>query len=116
MISTARHGFSMKLHKNLIRLRHMLDACREASEFIRDLSYKEFEQNRLVGNAVVRSLEVAGEAAARLTSEFKDKHDTIEWHVIVGMRNRLIHAYFDINYRSITTEVSGKHLIRVCLF
>ena len=48
-------------------------------------------------NSIVRSLEIVGEAAARITPETREKYTEIEWPVIIGMRNRLIHAYFDIN-------------------
>lgn len=88
----------MKQSEDFTRIRHMLESSLEACGFPGDMTFEAFRNNRLMGNAVVRSLEVVGEAASQVTQTFKDEHPTIEWRVIVGMRNRLIHAYFDIDY------------------
>ena len=88
----------MKQPDDSARVRHMLESSLEAIEFLGDTSFENFRKNRIVANAIVRSLEVIGEAANQVTQEFKDDHRDIEWHVIIGMRNRLIHAYFDIDY------------------
>lgn len=61
--------------------------------------------------AVIRALEIFGEAASRVSSQFQKEHSQIPWRAIVGMRNRLIHAYFDIDYdvvwEAITKEIPG---------
>jgi uncharacterized protein with HEPN domain len=51
--------------------------------------------------AVVRAIEVVGEAASKLSEEFRAAHPGIPWRAIVGMRNRLIHAYFDIDTETV---------------
>ena len=88
-----------------IRLQHMLDAAQEAEGFVANSSFDAFCDNRLLANGVVRSLEVIGEAAAQVSSEQKDSLKEIPWRDIVSMRNRLIHAYFDINYNVVWRTV-----------
>ena len=75
----------------------MLLAARDAVEFARGLTYAEFKCSRLHQNAIVKSVEVIGEAVSRLSLELKDAHSEIAWREIVGMRNRLVHVYFDID-------------------
>jgi len=81
-----------------VRVQHMLDAAQEACEFMGGVSFEDLKRSRLLTNAVVRSLEVLGEAAAQITPEFRESNGWIPWRDIIAMRNRLIHAYFDINY------------------
>lgn len=60
-------------------------------------------------NAIVRSVEVIGEAAGQVSPELREAHPEIPWAPVIGMRNRLIHAYFDIDHeilhRTVLTEV-----------
>ena len=85
----------------------MLDAAREVGEFVGDSSFEEFCKNRLLVNGVVRSLEVIGEAAAQLSAELKQSLKEIPWRDIVSMRNRLVHAYFDIDYNVVWRTVKN---------
>jgi len=80
------------------RLRHMLEAAEASIEFIKGKRRKELENNRMLCFAVIRALEIVGEAASQITKSFQSKHPEIQWRAIVGMRNRLIHAYFNIDY------------------
>ena len=88
----------MKQSEDTARIRHMLESALEACQFLGDKAFDDFRDNRLFGNAIVRSLEVVGEAASQVTNEYKITHPSIEWRVIISMRNRLIHAYFDIDF------------------
>jgi uncharacterized protein with HEPN domain len=47
--------------------------------------------------AIIKSIEIIGEAASKVTDTFKTKNSNIPWNDIINMRNRLIHAYFDVN-------------------
>jgi uncharacterized protein with HEPN domain len=89
----------MKKPDDIIRLRHMLESAKEACEFMGDTSFEDFSNDRMLVLSIVRALEIIGEAAANVTQTTRDKYPEIEWEVIIGMRNRLIHAYFDINYK-----------------
>lgn len=75
----------------------MVHAARDAIEFASGLTSQQFEQSPLHRNAILKSLEIIGEAASRLSAETKDAHPEIEWHKIVGMRHHLVHGYFNVN-------------------
>ena len=75
----------------------MLLAARDALEFAAGLTFSQFEQSRLHQHAVVKAVENIGEAASRVSAETRQAHPAIPWPQIIGMRNRLVHAYFDIN-------------------
>ncbi len=86
------------MHKDdKIRLRHMLDAAREARSFIQEQSRKDLDLSRMLVLALVKDIEIVGEAAARVSEDVQRSHPDIPWSDIVGMRHRLIHAYFEIN-------------------
>ena len=75
----------------------MLLAARRVSQYVKDVTEEEFQQNRILQDAVVKRLEVIGEAANQVTGEFKTLHGEVPWSLIVGMRHRLIHEYFNID-------------------
>ena len=82
---------------DLIRLRHMLDAAKEALSFAKDKSAKDLYANRMLALSIVKSIEIIGEAASTVSKEFRENHREILWSNIIAMRNRLIHVYFDID-------------------
>lgn len=82
---------------DLIRLRHMLDAAREAVEFARNSRRKDLDGDRKLTLALVKGVEIIGEAAYQVAEEARRNLPAIPWDDIVGMRHRLVHAYFDIN-------------------
>ena len=75
----------------------MLLVAREARTFAAQLTFREFERNRMAQLAILKSVEVVGEAASRVSSECRESHPEIPWSGIVGMRNRLVHGYFEVN-------------------
>ena len=81
-----------------IRLIHMLDAAREAVSFTRGRTRKELDTDRQLTLSLVKDIEIVGEAAARVTETTRTQTPEIPWQEIVAMRNRLVHAYFDINH------------------
>lgn len=80
-----------------IRLRHMLDASHEAMAFSENMTRADLNTDRMLVLALVKAVEVIGEAASHITEPTQDELSSIPWADIVGMRNRLVHAYFDIN-------------------
>lgn len=82
---------------DLTRIRHMRDAGREILEFMTGSSQSSFATNRMLQLAVVKDLEIIGEAANNISDECQSRHPYIPWRAMVGMRNRLVHAYFGIN-------------------
>lgn len=83
--------------KDVVRLEHMLEAAQEAIRFIQGMSREELEPNRMLALALIKDIEIVGEAASRIAENTRAAHPEIPWVDIIGMRNRLIHAYFDIN-------------------
>ena len=90
---------------DLTRIKHMIDSSREAISFLGTISAEELADNRLVANAIVRSIEIVGEAASQVTKSFRDINPQIPWAKIIGMRNRIVHAYFDIDYELVWSTV-----------
>jgi uncharacterized protein with HEPN domain len=82
---------------DLIRLKHILDASVEIQSFIKDKTQEEFKQDRKLHLSVVHLLEIIGEAGNQISEEVKEQYVDIPWKRIIGMRNRLIHGYFDID-------------------
>jgi len=80
-----------------VYLAHILDALTQIESYTAGLVYAEFVQKRLVQDGVIRQLEIIGEASGNLSSDFRDEHSNLPWPQIISLRNRLIHAYFDIN-------------------
>lgn len=79
------------------RLRHMRDAAREALRFARDRVRSDLDSDRMLALALVKDIEIIGEAANQISEETKAQLPQIPWADIIGMRHRLVHAYFDIN-------------------
>ena len=82
---------------NEVRLRHMLDAVVEALEFTEGKKREDLDENRMLSHALVRLLEIIGEAATGVSDEFRKEHPGLPWKQMIGMRNRLIHGYFDMD-------------------
>jgi uncharacterized protein with HEPN domain len=83
--------------EDMIRIQHMIDAGNEALSFIGDTGFGEFKKNRMLILSVIKDIEILGEAASKITEETKNLHNEIPWKDIIGMRNRLIHGYFDVD-------------------
>lgn len=79
------------------RLRHMLEAGLEALSFSEGYTRSTLDSNRMLALALVKEIEIIGEAASKISKEFQDANPQLPWPAIVGMRNRLVHAYFDID-------------------
>ncbi|MDD2902462.1 MAG: DUF86 domain-containing protein [Syntrophales bacterium] len=82
---------------DLVRLRHMKDSAKEAVELIQGKSRSDLDTNRVICLALIRLLEVLGEAANRVTTATRQKNPDIPWSQIVSLRHRLIHGYDTIN-------------------
>jgi uncharacterized protein with HEPN domain len=97
----------MSQHDLRVRLQHMLDASREAAALVAGRSRAEYDGDRTLRLALIRLLEVVGEAASRTPMEFRDEHPEISWFGVVGLRNRLIHGYDDIDYDIVWQILTG---------
>jgi len=82
---------------DVARMCHMLEAARKALRFAQGKNQTDLEQDEVLQLALVRLLEIVGEAAARVSQETQRRHDQIPWAKIIGMRNRLVHGYDNID-------------------
>lgn len=80
-----------------LRLRHILDAAERVLGYLSGVERDQFLGNRMLQDAVIRNLEIIGEACVNLTPEFRDAHPDIPWQKASGIRNRLVHGYFDVD-------------------
>jgi uncharacterized protein with HEPN domain len=74
----------------------MLLATRKVQQFTQGVAWDQFQGDDLLQNAVMRLIQIVGEAARKVSPEFKQAHPEIPWQGIIGMRNRLVHDYFRI--------------------
>lgn len=79
-------------------LKDIVDSGDKILRYTNNMTYGEFINNDLTIDAVIRNFEIIGEAANRLTEDFKDKNNEIDWHRIRGFRNRIVHDYAGIDY------------------
>ena len=82
---------------DIIRLMHMLDAAREAILFAQGRKRADLDSDRMLVLSLVKDIEIIGEAAYQTSEETRRQLTEIAWDDIIGMRHRLVHAYFDIN-------------------
>jgi uncharacterized protein with HEPN domain len=75
----------------------MLLAARDAVSFAEGMSYADFARDRRTQLSILKSVEIVGEAASRLSEDTRRAHPSIPWPEVIGMRNRLVHAYFNID-------------------
>ncbi len=87
----------MTQHNDMIRLRHMLDHAKEAVDLIAGKAKTELQHNRVLELALIRLVEIVGEASAKVSSETQAKYPSIPWPQVIGMRNRLIHGYDSVD-------------------
>jgi uncharacterized protein with HEPN domain len=90
-----------------IRVQHMIDAADEVKSFVGDTSEQDFIKNRMLILSVIKEIEIIGEAASRISEVTKLKYPDILWQDIIGMRNRLIHGYFDVNVKLVWNTVKN---------
>jgi uncharacterized protein with HEPN domain len=79
------------------RFRHMRDAATAAVNFAAGKGRVDLDNDLMLQFAIVRAIEIIGEAAARLADATRDAHPEIPWSNMIGMRNRLAHGYFDVD-------------------
>jgi uncharacterized protein with HEPN domain len=94
---------------DISRLRHILDAADEALVFINNKERSDLDADKMLVLALVRLLEIMGEAASGISDKTKSKYPEIAWRQMSAMRNRLIHGYFEVNldivFQTVTVEL-----------
>jgi uncharacterized protein with HEPN domain len=82
-------------------LEDILESAEKIITYTLSLTYDEFIADSKTIDAVIRNFEIIGEAANRLPDELKDNNSEVDWHKLRGLRNRIVHGYFGINYKII---------------
>ncbi len=99
----------MTLRDDRMRLLHMLDHAAEALDMAHGKTRNDLDSDRRLNLSLVRLFEIVGEAAARVSKDTRERYPNIPWPDIVGLRNRLIHGYdqidFDILWEVIETDL-----------
>lgn len=85
------------MKSDLPYLKHILDAISKIEEYVKGTKRENFLSDTKTQDAIVRELEVIGEATKRLSSETRVRYSEIPWARVAGARDRLIHAYFDVD-------------------
>jgi len=89
-----------------IYIRHILDAVYRIASYIKDVDEKDFLENLLIQDGVIRQLEIIGEAVKRLPADFRNGYPDIPWQDIAGMRDKLIHDYFGVDLETVWLTAS----------
>ncbi len=92
-----------------VRLLHILDAIQELEEHASTVTEHALDQDAMLRYAVVKLIEVIGEAANLLTKELRQAHPEVPWNLVIGMRNRLVHDYFRVD-TAVVAEVVRIHI------
>jgi len=89
----------MSMRNDRAYLTHIRDAIDTIEEYLEVVSYEEFTSKKMIIDAVVRELEIIGEASNNLSEAFRERHPDIVWRRMKDMRNFLIHEYFGVNIK-----------------
>ena len=94
---------------DLVFIKHILDSIDAIKEFSKNISKEELISNRLKQSAIVREIEIIGEAVKNISENLKNKNRKIEWKEITGTRDKMIHHYFGVDL-NIIWEIIRKDL------
>lgn len=97
----------MKKRDDTVYLRDILDAVRQIEIYVDGISFVDFQNDRMRQDAIVRQLEIIGEASRNLTKTFQLQPPEINWRDITGMRHKLAHDYFSIDYLMVWDTVQS---------
>jgi uncharacterized protein with HEPN domain len=86
----------------------IISAMESIESFVEGLSFEEFQRDDKTASAVTRKFEIIGEASRNIPEEIKKKHPEVSWKEMAGMRDRLIHAYFGVDYNLVWITIKNR--------
>jgi len=98
----------MKKRDYKLFIKDIVDAMEHIEEFTGDMALEELEADEMASSAVIRKFEVIGEAVKHIPNKVKEEHKGIQWKSMAGMRDRLIHAYFGIDYKLVWAAIKNE--------
>ncbi len=87
----------MKDREDILRMGHMIRSIDKIEKYTADIDFNNFEQNEMAQDAVFKNLEIIGEAAYKISNSTKELYEHIEWRKIEGLRNKLVHDYYQVD-------------------
>ena len=86
----------------------ILEAMESIEQFVGDMSFEDFKEDDKTASAVIRKFEIIGEATKQIPDEVKQKYSEVPWKEMAGMRDRLIHLYFGVDYNLVWTTIKNR--------
>lgn len=96
------------MKQNLPFLKHILDEINFLMNKTASITFEDYLKDEVLTRATTRSFEIIGEAVKNLSEDFKNKHNKIEWKKIAGMRDKIIHYYFGVNWNIVWKTIKEK--------
>lgn len=91
-----------------IYLKDILEAMESIERFVKEMSFEEFRKDDKTASAVIRKFEIIGEATKKIPEEIRRKYPQIPWKEMAGMRDRLIHFYFGVDYKLVWETIKKR--------
>lgn len=85
------------MKEDLVFIEHILDSINAIEEFSKNINKEKLESDRLKQSAIVREIEIIGEAVKHISINLKNNHPEVEWKEIAGTRDKMIHHYFGVD-------------------
>jgi uncharacterized protein with HEPN domain len=104
----------MSKRDNLLLLEDILESINKIFSYTKDFDFDSFKRDDKTIDAVIRNFEIIGEAANRLSPPIYSENESVQWHQLIGLRNRLIHGYFGVDIQIIWNIISKDlHLFKI---
>lgn len=91
----------MKSKEDKVYLLHIRDSIEKIEHYTNNIEYREFKSNSMASDAVIRQIQIIGDASKNISLELKDKYSFVPWKGIAGMRDKIVHNYFNVNIREV---------------